>query len=558
MLTPLSPRATAASALQRTQLLTYTGGSHYFFASLLVASLYSLMWGGAFWLPKQLEVINYASSWYLPAGLRITALVLMPMRLWPAVVIGEMAAMRWVGHPVISAAGSEVLGVLAACLPMLCYGLPVYILRRSGVRPALDKVRSTFWLILTVAVGAVLWGLMMAAVLVFGSIMDESQFVPTWGGVAVGDGVAMTLVLPLALSILRQDQLERKTLLATIEQSVLLVHVVFITLLAVATYLPVLVNLTKFVALMPLMFLPYRFGWGGGVSAVVALNIVVLIIYLTGVSIGPLIDNQMYLAFGGLSALLLGAAISEQRSLFNALAVSNRELELTVRRLQQQRAQSEALAHRVVSVQEEERQALSRELHDGIGQYASALRVNLSVLRKRINDPSLEGVLSAMESITHSVYSVARELVHRLRPRVLDDLGLRRALEAPDIVSQLLAMDIAYHVVFDVDETQIDDELSIAIYRIVQECVNNAAKYSGARNFWVELTQSDEGVRLWVRDDGVGIDPNTRRSGLGLTTIRDRAAALKAVYRLDTDHRGTQHLVIFRDTVKEPARVMSG
>lgn len=523
-----------------------------------IAVLYGLAWAGAFWLPKQLEVIDYVASWYLPAGLRITALMLTPLRWWPGVILGEMAAMYGVSHPVTQTPEAQWLGFLSGGLPMLCYGLPAYLLRRSGLQPRLDRVRTTFWLVLTVATGAVFWGGVMSAFLVYASRIDQSSFVHTWGGVTVGDGVAMTLVLPLAFFILRNQHMSRKTIVAAFEQSVVLMHVVFIALLAVATYFPVLINLTKFLALMPLMFLPYRFGWGGGVAAVVAFNVVVLVVYLTGVPIGPLIDNQMYLAFGALSALLLGAAISEQRSLFDALAVSNRELELTVRNLQQQRAQSEALAHRVVSVQEEERQSLSRELHDGIGQYASALRVNLSVLRKRLKDPELEGVLTAMESISGSVYSVARELVHRLRPRVLDDLGLRRALESPDIVSQLLATDIAYHVVFEVDEAQIDNELSIAIYRIVQECVNNASKYSAARNFWVELTHGEEGIRLLVRDDGVGIDPNTRRSGLGLTTIRDRAAALGAVYRLDTDHRGTRHLVIFRDTPMQLAKVANG
>ncbi len=505
---------------------------------------YLVCWWSAFWLPKQLEVINYVASWYLPAGLRVTALVLLPFRWWPAVIGGEMGAMLLVGHPVAEQS-SWPGSLFGAALPMICYGVPIYVLRRFQSPLGIDRVGSTFWIILTVSLSATLWGATMSGALFIAERIPAERFVSAWGGLAVGDGVAVTLVLPLTFLLVRGQSIARDAAFAALEQTVILMQAVFLVLLLVATYAAPFVQLAKFVALIPLMFLPYRFGWVGAVATVVALNVVVLIAYLTGVPFGTLIDNQVFLAFGGLSALLLGGAISEQRDLLDTLSSTNQELRETVERLDSQRQQSERLANRVVAIQEEERHSLSRELHDGIGQQASALRVNLSVLRKRLDGEEMDGVLTAMESITASMYSMARELVHRLRPRVLDDLGLRRSLEAPDIVSQLMGRGIAYHVFADIDEASLDEELTIAIYRLIQECVNNAAKHSGARNLWVELIQSATELRLLVRDDGVGIAPAQSRQGMGLTTIRDRVTALGGSYRLDTDHRGTRHAAVF-------------
>jgi two-component system sensor histidine kinase UhpB len=354
----------------------------------------------------------------------------------------------------------------------------------------------------------------------------------------------MTLVLPLALLVVNRRRVERELAATAIEQTLILTQVVFLTLLLIASYAPNFISIAKFIALLPIMFLPYRFGWAGGVAAIVALNLIVLVAYLTGISFGNLIDNQAFLAFGGLSSLLLGAAISEQRSLLVTLTDTNEALRQSVFRLQGERRQSEQLAGRVVAIQEEERNALSRELHDGIGQQASALRVNLKVLGQRLGEEHRD-VMSAMESITASMYSMADELVHRLRPRVLDDLGLKRALESPDIASQLLGSGIAYHLLFDVDETRFSDELAITVYRMVQEAVNNAAKHSAARNLWVEVVAGDDYLQLVVRDDGIGIDDSHTGTGMGLTTIRDRAISVGGGYSLDSDHTGTRHTAIF-------------
>ena len=150
-----------------------------------------------------------------------------------------------------------------------------------------------------------------------------------------------------------------------------------------------------------------------------------------------------------------------------------------------------------------------------------------------------------MESITASMYSMARELIHKLRPRVLDDLGLRLALEAPDIVSQVVGQGMDYQINAVFDEQALSDDMTIGIYRLVQECVHNSVKHSQAESIWVDLTQEGEELNLSVRDDGIGIAPETASTGLGLVTIRDRVIALGGRYELNTGQHGTLHKATF-------------
>ena len=210
--------------------------------------------------------------------------------------------------------------------------------------------------------------------------------------------------------------------------------------------------------------------------------------------------------------------------------------------LQSERTRNAALARRALEIREAERRTLAAELHDHMGQALTAIRARAAALGavggagdgERVRDEA-----RVIAGIAEDVYTSARGMMHRLRPPVLDELGLARALEV--MVDEWNGHHAEAFCRYDWadDLPELSESASINLYRIAQEALTNVAKHApGAR---VELTLSrarDEAarqaLRLEVVDDGPGFDPGAVRSGLGLSTIRERAEAMGGVATIES------------------------
>jgi signal transduction histidine kinase len=135
-----------------------------------------------------------------------------------------------------------------------------------------------------------------------------------------------------------------------------------------------------------------------------------------------------------------------------------------------------------------------------------------------------------------------RSIITDLRPAALDELGLRPALET------LLARhrSDALHIVGELDlpdpfeaEDRIDPELETAVYRIVQEALTNIVKHARAGAVHVVVASSPDGVAIELSDDGVGFDPDTPTTGLGLTGMRERAYLVGGSLEIESGGNGT-------------------
>lgn len=203
------------------------------------------------------------------------------------------------------------------------------------------------------------------------------------------------------------------------------------------------------------------------------------------------------------------------------------------------RQELKELSRRLVDTEERERRALSRELHDEVGQSLGALLLEV----ERLTEMSTESTSHA-ESL-HNIKGLAEKCVNEvrnmtllMRPSMLDDLGLVAALEwQAREVSRRTGM-----VVDTVDENVSDalpDEHRTCIYRIVQEALNNCAKHANARHVRIALHQELDRLRVSIEDDGKGFDPSRLR-GLGLVGMKERISHLGGVLRVDSDPaRGT-------------------
>ena len=202
------------------------------------------------------------------------------------------------------------------------------------------------------------------------------------------------------------------------------------------------------------------------------------------------------------------------------------------------------LARRIVAIQEEERKVLSRDLHDEIGQNLTALQYHINAAKDTKDERELKSVLDSINEITALTYQSSYELMHWLRPMVLDDYGLEHALSNHIIVKLLSESDIQYHQSFSGNFKIINEEISTNIYRIAQECITNAAKHSKAKNLWLTLRLDGSYLMLIIKDDGVGFDIEQefkRESGLGIEGIQDRLDAMEGTLDLTSDSNGTRY-----------------
>ncbi|WP_217164161.1 HAMP domain-containing sensor histidine kinase [Streptomyces sp. AC512_CC834] len=190
-------------------------------------------------------------------------------------------------------------------------------------------------------------------------------------------------------------------------------------------------------------------------------------------------------------------------------------------RLETERVTSSA---RVLLAQEAERRRIAQELHDEVGQSMTAILLVLGRAADDAEEP-LRDELHQAQEITRESLDEVRRLVRRLRPGVLDDLGLISALSS-------LTHDFATHtglrVVrrFDPDLPVLDHETELVLYRVAQESLTNAARHADAERLEVGLSRADGAVTLTISDDGRGIEAACE--GAGLRGMRERALLIGA------------------------------
>jgi two-component system sensor histidine kinase UhpB len=235
---------------------------------------------------------------------------------------------------------------------------------------------------------------------------------------------------------------------------------------------------------------------------------------------------------------------------FSARRYFEAQRELQLRRtaeisLEDALAENQRLALKYVDMQESEHKALARDLHDELGQYVNAMKLDAVSIRDASSEQSSTVYNSAQAMIINldRVYGVLRGLIGQLRPVGFDDLGMMAALEhfINDWRARLPAVTIEISTSGELD--RLDEAQGLVIYRLVQEALTNMARHSAATRVSISIERPPAGDRINVviADNGQGADlrapgtraprmraPGTRapRSGLGLVGMRERVSAL--------------------------------
>ena len=189
------------------------------------------------------------------------------------------------------------------------------------------------------------------------------------------------------------------------------------------------------------------------------------------------------------------------------------------------------LSRRLLEVQETERRALARELHDEIGQALSAVKINLQGMQ-RLTEPSARArYLEDSTDIVERALQQVRSLSLDLRPSLLDDLGLVPALRWY-LDNQAQRAGFAARLASDPLETRLPAHIETVCFRVAQEAITNVVRHAQAARVHVELRRSNGELQLTVRDEGVGFDARAaqvlaaRGASLGLLGMQERVQLL--------------------------------
>jgi PAS domain S-box-containing protein len=189
--------------------------------------------------------------------------------------------------------------------------------------------------------------------------------------------------------------------------------------------------------------------------------------------------------------------------------------------------------------QENERRRLASEIHDGIGPLISTIKMNIESVKRDMNDAP-EKVLKKIQSVTDLVQDVAndiRGISHALVPNALKDFGLITTLENL-ILKVNTSETINIQLFYSGMDTRLKPLMELGFYRITQELLNNALKYSKAKNITIQIIRHPDNITLTVEDDGIGFEKEKLAtlvdSGIGLRNIKTRAIAMRGTFSIDT------------------------
>jgi two-component system, NarL family, sensor kinase len=226
------------------------------------------------------------------------------------------------------------------------------------------------------------------------------------------------------------------------------------------------------------------------------------------------------------------------------MALSNANLEADAL---ERAAELRKLTQRLLNVQDEERRKLARDLHDSTGQTLTALKISISFLQEKLeSDPAKLAAVFAIEALADQAIQEIRTMSYLLHPPLLDEVGLNSAAEwYVEGFAKRSGINVSLDLAFG--HTRLSDTIEIALFRVLQECLTNIHRHSGASQASVSLQRHPTSVVLEVRDTGRGIAPErlarlrgiSADTGVGLAGMRERMLELNGKLEMESDVNGT-------------------
>ncbi len=514
----------------------------------LVGALYLLTWL-LLWPTAQ-------PYWMLPYGVRFGALLLLPMRQWGWILGAELLAsagmslheglpMGWSGYllgelpePLVTAAG-------------------LWLLRRFNPHAgsSLHNPQETTRLLLAAILVVLCTSTVGVGLLTMvHTLAAEDALIHLLGNELLGGYLGVLLVVPVMILLLRAPPSRQAVagLLLDGLQVMLPAMAVLWLLSEKAASEP---QFARALSLAPVLFFAFRHGWRGASLAMIvsSLGMTALDRQLGHPSSAA---GYLFLAVAGTGTLMLGSATDALRRSKLRVAEQNTHLAAVNRRLDLLARQLRAAARGNLQADENQRRHLAAELHDELGQNITAIQTHVKLAQARLQQAGLEDIGTSINGILAHMRRALHRVLDDLRPAVLDEFGLLRALDEGPIRDLLNTAGISYRTELRGDPRMLDDDTRTTIYRLAQESATNAVKHARAGEFRLRLRIGERRgsalALLDLRDDGIGLPERLPRGGHGLQGMRDRVTSLGGVFRLRPETQGVHLRVLLRSSIESP------
>lgn len=522
-------------ALQALRLLQDTRpGRNAAWAGIAMVSL--LAWLGLEQLSAQL--------WFLPAGLRLALLWLVPTRRWGWLGLAEVLAQATksllLGYPLFS------MTFVAVCVaPWVIYAMVVYVARGPLPGPALDTPTRMLAFLLAGLVGAagvspLLW---MFLVTVPMSAIDSLASMFTF---MYGDMIGQLVLAPVLVALAHGRPGPRGFRFWRDMALVLLGAVGIFLLLQAYDDLAMYVLLLAFA---PLFYLGFRHGWEGAALGTLVLGGVIQALIQGGLLSVSVTMLQLVLAVVGAGALVLGAASTALRHSHEVLAQRHLELAAKNDELAALAEELRDVTQRLVRIEEQGQRELASELDYELGHAIHALGTRISLAFRDVRDEQGTRFLESLREQVREIQDSLRRALRQLRPPMLDSHGLRHAIDNGPLREMLEDGNIVFEPRFTGPVDQLDDDARTAAYRICQAAVREAVRLDTVRRFGLDLEVSarEGGGQAVVLCLDIEFSPYARALPAlqPLAAIFDRVLAEHGRYELEPLVHGQRHRIHF-------------
>lgn len=207
--------------------------------------------------------------------------------------------------------------------------------------------------------------------------------------------------------------------------------------------------------------------------------------------------------------------------------------------------QQKEILNAVLLTQEQERKIFAESLHNGLGQLLYAAKLGLEILNPQDETEEYRKKISRLGKILDQAIDNTRNISLLISPQVLENFGLNVAIES--MLNHFRSKNLAINYEFNSNKERLDSNLEIAVFRIVQELLNNIAKHSQANEASILIDIKERSLIIKVEDNGKGFNVNeiSTSSGLGLKMVENRVKLLNGLITIDS-HQGTCVLIIIK------------
>ncbi|WP_298064263.1 ATP-binding protein [uncultured Rikenella sp.] len=249
------------------------------------------------------------------------------------------------------------------------------------------------------------------------------------------------------------------------------------------------------------------------------------------------IEWEYYVWVGVATSLCFAVGVFLVRKILNYIAL----------REEQRRNSEKRLLSAVIRAEENQRQIISKELHDGLGPLLSSVRMSVSALSTQQLSDTQKEILANTEYVINEAVKGLTEISNNLSPHVLNNFGVARALNT--FIRKLQPMCPATRIAFDpgnMQQVRFDPDREVILYRVVCELINNALKHAGAGTLTIDMRTERDWVTVNVADDGRGFDPEAESDGMGLSNIASRISSIRGELQIDSRPGGGGTRVFIR------------